>query len=163
MDNTKILEFWFPNDKFQKFWFSNKFDEYIKNEFNDMLIYSENNNNIPYTCEDLLCNIILLDQFTRNIYRGSNKMYKNDTKALQLANIFFKLKYDTNIKLSYLIFALMPFRHSENLEDQKFVVNKIKSFKIKNKDKLLYNKFLNASNKSYDIIFKYGKFVNRYN
>ena len=162
MDKSKILNFWFPDDNFQKFWFSSKYDKYIKNEFLDMLYLAENNLNIPDNPDDLLCNIILLDQFTRNIYRNSKKAYKNDTKAILLSKIFFKNNFDTNLKLNKLIFALMPFRHSENIEDQEFVINKIKSLNISDNDEKLFNKFLNASEKSYNTILKYGKFPNRY-
>ena len=72
-----LLNFWFPDNKFQKFWFSNKYDEFIKYNYEGLINYTKLN--ITYNNPDeLLSIIILFDQFTRNIYRGTNRMYENE-------------------------------------------------------------------------------------
>ena len=40
----KIIKFWFPNNQFQNFWFDNTKDEYIINNFKDILENECSNN-----------------------------------------------------------------------------------------------------------------------
>lgn len=157
----KVLNYWFPTPEYQKFWFSSTFDEDIKLKFSNILFNISNNNDIDIDSENLLISIIVLDQFTRNIYRNTPQAYQNDTKALQLAKIFFDKQYDINLPINKLVFALMPFRHSENIEDQEFVLNKIKELENIHSNNLIFNKFKKASIKSYDTIKQYGYFSNR--
>ena len=158
-----LLNFWFPDNKFQKFWFSNKYDEFIKYNYEGLINYTKLN--ITYNNPDeLLSIIILFDQFTRNIYRGTNRMYENDKIALDLANKFFNLNYDKNLQINKLVFALMPFRHSEDIKDQKFVFDKLNSINESNLNEdelIIYKKFINASTKSYEMILKNGNFIDR--
>lgn len=54
----------------------------------------------------------------------------------------------------------MPFRHSENLEDQKFVLDYLKDINI-DKSTQLYKKFERASLSSFQTIKKYNCFPDR--
>ena len=162
----EILDYWFPTLEFQKFWFSNNKDEEIKLKFGNILNDISKTEIIPNNVDDLLSYIIILDQFTRNIYRNTEKAYKNDKKALKLAEIFFKNEYDLDLTINKLIFALMPFRHSELIEHQKFVLNKIQLIKSNNNiktetDNIILQKFNRASLKSYNNILNYRKFPQR--
>ena len=162
-DFNDILKFWFPtvDNIFLKFWFNNSQDEYIINNFKGSLNYLENKITIIFDNEDdLLAKIIVLDQFSRNIYRGTQNIYKNDSKALELAKLYFKNNYYVNQPLNKIIFALMPFRHSENITHQKFVLDFIESYEC-DKESNLFLKFYNASKKSFDTINKYGYFPSR--
>ena len=162
----EILEYWFPTLEFQKFWFSDIKDEEIKLKYGNILDNISKTETIPNNVDDLLSSIIILDQFTRNIYRNTDKAYQNDIKALKLAEIFFKNKYDLDLTINKLIFALMPFRHSEKIEHQEFVLNKIKLIQSNNilkteSDNNILQKFNRASLKSYNNILKYSKFPHR--
>jgi len=161
MKYDEVLKYWFPNEEFNKFWFNKlkETDEYIRDNFNIYL--SEIMNEDPvifYNSDELLAKIIVLDQFTRNIYRGSSRAYQNDYKALDLAKKYFSLEYHVFNSINKIIFALMPFRHSENIEHQKFVLNILKTL---DNESNIYIKFYRASLKSYNIIKKYGKFPDR--
>ncbi len=162
-DYANILKFWFPSQEsiFLKFWFSSEYDEYITKNFKNNLIELENLKIIDYNnADDLLAQIIVLDQFSRNIYRGKKDIIKNDPKALSLAKKYFENNYFKNHKLNQIIFALMPFRHSEDLDNQSFVLD----FLNKNKeDNKLFIKFYNASIKSYNTIKEHGYFPSRKN
>jgi len=157
----KVLEFWFPNDEFNKFWFNKdeKIDNFIFNNFKNYLDNITQENTITYeNSDELLAKIITLDQFTRNIFRNSKKAYLNDSKALNLAKEFFKCNFNKNMNFNKIVFALMPFRHSENIKDQEFVIEYLNKNK---KDTELFNKFFKASIRSYNTIKKYGYFPNR--
>ena len=115
MELLDIINYWFPDDNYQEFWFDQSPDEYIKLNFYDLLNKEENGDfdNLNSN-QELLSRIILLDQFTRNIYRNTNKIYKNDLKALSLAKKIISNNLDFEYKLNHRIFILMPYRHTKN-------------------------------------------------
>jgi uncharacterized protein (DUF924 family) len=96
--------------------------------------------------------------------------YSNDRSARTICRSFLKARYDYKVPLHYKIFALMPLRHSEDLEDQLVVIDKIEEYENywKNNDielsieeNDLWTRFTRASEKSYKTIKKHGKFPNR--
>jgi uncharacterized protein (DUF924 family) len=140
-----ILDFWFPDDKYQKFWFNKSLDLYIKNNYTEILHYYEsteiNLNNIDDNY--ILRIIIILDQFSRNIYRNQN-FKKNDEKTLEIAKYFFDNRSWKDKPLHHLIFYLMPFRHSNKKDNYDFIfniLNQIDKSKLNNNHVVLYNKF----------------------
>ena len=75
----KVLDYWFstPND-YQKWFFSgSSLDNYIKIEFEPLLLEVLDNNKKynPKNTKEILAKIILLDQFSRHMYRNSDKAY----------------------------------------------------------------------------------------
>ena len=76
-------------------WFNKEkeFDNLIKNKFQKILEFCLENkiNNNDFTKEDYLSWIIVLDQFSRNIYRNQIKSFAGDEKALKLSKIAMKI------------------------------------------------------------------------
>ena len=68
--------------------------------------------------ESGLALIILLDQFTRNIFRGSHRAFSGDGRALKLARRGQSQGLFESLPLMLQVFALMPLEHSELLSDQ---------------------------------------------
>jgi len=140
-----ILNFWFPDDNFQQFWFDKSVDNVIKENFFDKLKYYENTE-INYQMlndKELLEVIIILDQFSRNIYRSEN-FRKNDDKALEIANYFFENREWKDKSIQHLVFYLMPFRHSNEEENLQFVydlLNQVDTNKLNEGQKKLFTKF----------------------
>jgi len=66
--------------------------------------------------------IILNDQFPRNLYRGSGKAFSHDHLALQYARQLVQSEGFEQLEPVEKTFSLMPFEHSENLQDQEFSV-----------------------------------------
>ncbi len=64
--------------------------------------------------EGRLAEIILIDQFSRNIYRDEPKAYTNDSMALALAQEAIRLGIQKNFSADYKQFLYMPFMHSES-------------------------------------------------
>jgi uncharacterized protein (DUF924 family) len=91
-----ILDYWFPKDGSADFdkWFmkSSEYDEEIKEKFGDLLKEAENGGGFGWLAskDSFVAYIILTDQFSRHIYRGSGDAFKNDVSTM----IFTKLGFD---------------------------------------------------------------------
>jgi len=70
------------------------------------------------TPEGALALVILLDQFPRNAFRNTSRMYDTDAMARKAADAAFAARYDRQIPLELRKFLLLPFAHSEELADQ---------------------------------------------
>lgn len=62
--------------------------------------------------------IVLLDQFSRNMFRGDAKMYDADPLALKIVHEGLQKGTDRTLKTIERFFFYMPLMHSELLEDQ---------------------------------------------
>ena len=96
INSIMILDFWFKECT-PKMWFKKdkEFDNLIKNRFQKILEFCLENkiNNDHFTKEDYLSWIIVLDQFSRNIYRNQIKSFAGDEKALKLSKIAIKKSF----------------------------------------------------------------------
>lgn len=60
---------------------------------------------------------LLLDQFPRNMFRGTARAFTTDGKALAVAKHALARQLDRVLTSVRRVFLYMPFEHSENLED----------------------------------------------
>lgn len=113
----QVLKFWFeevqPAQWFKK---DSEFDRLIAKRFGktharavrcELFAWRE-------TAEGRLAEIIVLDQFSRNMFRGSAKAFVNDQMALILAQEAVALKLDEQLASSKRGFIYLPFMHSES-------------------------------------------------
>jgi len=70
------------------------------------------------TPDGALALIILLDQFPRNAFRGTARMYATDASARRAANLALAAGYDRHFPPELRKFFVLPFAHSEELADQ---------------------------------------------
>jgi uncharacterized protein (DUF924 family) len=70
------------------------------------------------TPEGALALILLLDQFPRNAFRGTERMYATDASARNAASLALAAGYDREFPLELRKFFVLPFAHSEDLADQ---------------------------------------------
>lgn len=70
------------------------------------------------TAEGALALIILLDQYPRNSFRGTAHQFATDPLALMFARQAVAQGYHQNLAPEMKNFLLLPFEHSERLEDQ---------------------------------------------
>lgn len=70
------------------------------------------------TAEGALALMILLDQYPRNSFRGTARMFATDMKALTLAKQAIALDFDTVVDAELRRFFYLPFMHSEALAEQ---------------------------------------------
>jgi uncharacterized protein (DUF924 family) len=74
------------------------------------------------TAEGSLALCILLDQFPRNAFRGSARMFATDAKARDIARRSIDSGFDAQVEPDLRQFFHLPFMHSEDLADQDFGV-----------------------------------------
>lgn len=67
----------------------------------------------------LLATVIVLDQWSRNMFRGTAGMFAADELALQTALEGIALGYDARLPLDMKVFLYMPLMHSERVEVQR--------------------------------------------
>ena len=66
----------------------------------------------------MLAAIVVLDQFSRNMFRGTPRAYAADAQARQLAKAAIAQQLDLGLSATERQFLYLPFQHSENREDQ---------------------------------------------
>ncbi|WP_428245780.1 DUF924 family protein [Ferrovibrio sp.] len=72
--------------------------------------------------EGALALLLLLDQFPRNCFRGSPRMYASDAQARAAAARVIETGLDLRIEPELRLFIYLPFAHSEALADQDYSV-----------------------------------------
>ncbi|HTU66085.1 MAG TPA: DUF924 family protein [Steroidobacteraceae bacterium] len=70
------------------------------------------------TPEGALALVILLDQFPRNAFRGTARMYATDASGRKAASLALAAGYDRIFPVALRKFFVLPFAHSEDLADQ---------------------------------------------
>ncbi|MBP1852061.1 DUF924 family protein [Rhizobium halophytocola] len=73
--------------------------------------------------EGALALLILLDQFPRNMFRGSAHSYATDGLARQVARHALDKGFDQEVEAALRPFFYLPFEHSEDLADQEKCVD----------------------------------------
>jgi uncharacterized protein (DUF924 family) len=124
MTPTEILHFWFGADAVapRDFWFSKSesVDAEIRSRFGaaveEALVGSLDH--WTATPEGTLALILLLDQFTRNIFRDTPRAFAGDAAALGHARRLVQSGLDRRFDALQRWFVYLPFEHSERLEDQ---------------------------------------------
>ena len=120
MHAREVLDFWFQRDR--KTWFEKNpaFDEEIRQRFfsfyesgaaGKLKDWQEK----PTTC---LALVILLDQFPRNMFRGSATAFAADPTARDAARVILQNSWDRAMTPDERMFAYLAFEHSESLADQ---------------------------------------------
>jgi len=118
MEYKNILDFWFVEIGNKNWFKKNKsLDELIRDRFLSLYqaaianeLYAWRNN-----AKGCLSEIIILDQFSRNLFRDSARAFVNDPLALCLAQQAVALRYDQELSLIEKSFLYMPYMHSESL------------------------------------------------
>lgn len=113
----KVLDFWFQ-ELSQDDWFSGtiEIDQLIKGRF--LALYREAVAGELWrwreTPEGSLAEVIVLDQFSRNIYRGTPGAFATDPQALVLAQVAVARGFDQKLPTEQRRFLYMPYMHSES-------------------------------------------------
>ncbi len=114
----EVIKFWFEEIHQSKWWIKDEeFDQEIKARFlklHEKAIRSQLAEWRDYP-EGRLAEIIVLDQFSRNIYRDTPQAFASDEMALKLAQEAVILNVDEQLPLLKRTFIYMPFMHSESL------------------------------------------------
>ena len=115
-----ILDFWFvktPSEK--RFKKDPKFDNLIKEKFlkDYELAITNKLDDWQESKEGCLALIVLIDQFSRNLFRENKKAFEFDFKAREILNKIIEKNYLEKMNNSEKFFSLLPFIHSEDIND----------------------------------------------
>jgi uncharacterized protein (DUF924 family) len=116
--HTDILNFWFEEIPQKSWWIKDDaLDQAIKERFAELHYRAANGELYRWREQPLgrLAEIIILDQFSRNLYRGQPESFASDSMALVLAQEAIDLGIDKQFSVEQKIFVYLPYMHSESL------------------------------------------------
>jgi len=119
---SEVLEFWFKELEPSQWWVKDSaLDELISQRFIDLHASANRCELFEWrkTAEGRLAEIIVLDQFSRNIFRGQAASFASDPLALALAQEAIALGADQAVSAVERSFLYLPFMHSESAEIHK--------------------------------------------
>jgi uncharacterized protein (DUF924 family) len=114
----EIIDFWFTELKPKQWWQKDTaFDLMIQTRFGELLDQAKANELFQWREAALgsLAEVIVLDQFSRNIYREKPESFASDSLALALAQFAISKGFDRDLPDVQRIFLYMPFMHSESV------------------------------------------------
>jgi uncharacterized protein (DUF924 family) len=120
-----VLDFWFgddPNALQNDRWFRGQdtMDVLMETKFGPTLDIALTGllDSWAGTAEGALALVIVLDQFSRNIHRGTPRAFAGDTKARAIADAAIRAFKDRDLTPVQRVFLYLPFEHSEDMEHQ---------------------------------------------
>lgn len=172
---SEVLKFWFgeldeegrTGPGVSKRWFQKNpdFDRQIQEEFLQTYETIANGGLKEWieTPKGRLAYIIVVDQFSRNMFRDSPKMYAADELALEVARAGVEAGEDKELAFAERPFLYMPFMHSEDLGDQQKCVDLFKEFgdelEGEKKEQIAGN--LKYAIQHLEIVERFGRFPHR--
>lgn len=121
IDAEKVLSFWIDEVGQDRWYVSDKdLDDEIRERFLPMWQAAVDGSYglwLTYP-SGTLAYLILLDQFPRNMFRGSERAFESDQLALAATKAAIDRKWDLKIDEPARQFFYLPLMHSENLCDQ---------------------------------------------
>lgn len=117
MTYQQIIEFWFKETEPRKRFIKDiAFDQLIKERFFATHQQASNCELSDWrtTIEGRLAEIIVLDQFSRNLFRDNPQAFATDPLALALAQEAIATNQHLQLSLEQRAFLYMPFMHSES-------------------------------------------------
>ena len=186
-----IIEYWFGEDERDViegrngFWFGggeadsevgsevgSEIDRQIKDQFFALVVDAKQQKLDDWdswvnTAKGSLAVILLLDQFTRNIYRGSAEAFTSDSLVRSICLNGLRQGFDQQLSSSEKIFYYLPLEHSELIADQKTCVELFKQLaesadtKHNGQYSELFASYIDYAVIHYEIIKSYGRFPHR--
>ncbi|HWB77215.1 MAG TPA: DUF924 family protein [Nannocystaceae bacterium] len=163
----ELLDYWFgPKGgpewgKLRKLWFGGgpAVDEECRTRFGDLHVQADAGDLEGWrdTPEDCLALVILLDQFSRNLHRGTWKAFASDAKALALARHAIEKGWDQQFEPVQRWFLYLPFEHAEDLRAQHRALELFSALPDDDNRKIA----VDYAQKHLDVIAKFGRFPHR--
>ncbi|MCX7120594.1 MAG: DUF924 domain-containing protein [Gammaproteobacteria bacterium] len=170
-----VLKFWFgqveqtivPTEHRARIWFGedDAIDQEIKAKFSKQVeaAYAGQLDEWIKTPRGQLALIIVLDQFARHIYRGSDQAFAQDERALSICLNGMKQESDHALSLIERVFYYFPLLHSEKVVDQQ---RSVKAYRTLvnlafSETRVIFDSFLKFANHHYAVIQQFGRFPQR--
>ena len=160
---TEVLRFWFgvPPGKARPEWFRKDaaFDADIRTRFGALHEAASRRGLDAWRAVPLsmLALVVVLDQFSRNLYRGDARAFAQDAHALECAREALARGDDRALLPVQRQFLYLPLEHSEDLADQERCVELMRSLEAYEPTRGLTEWAL----KHRDIVARFGRFPHR--
>ena len=105
-----------------------------------------------------LARLIVLDQFTRNVYRGTPRAFAGDAQALALAVALTQAAQDQLLPPMLRAFAYLPFEHAEDLAMQ---ARAVELFQLLSQAQPGFEGMLDYAERHQEVIARFGRFPHR--
>lgn len=152
----EVLRFWFTELSRQQ-WFAGgvQLDDQVCSRFLDVyrMVAGTPEDVLLADAKTALAGVIVLDQFSRNMFRGTPRAFANDAKALAIAEKAIAKGFAGALSGDELLFLYLPFEHQENVDAQARSVELISA--LGDPD---LTKYAQAHK---DIIDRFGRFPHR--
>jgi uncharacterized protein (DUF924 family) len=166
MDRVEqILKFWFGDDLHpghQRHWFAQDagFDRACRTAF--MADYESaaagNLEEWKSAPSSILALILLLDQFPRNMFRGTPRAFATDPMARAAAKHAIAHGLDRAVAPACRPFNYLPFEHSENLDDQ---YESVRLFHRLAEEHPALADYVPYADGHFETIYRFGRFPHR--
>jgi uncharacterized protein (DUF924 family) len=118
-DARDVLDFWFGDGlQSRPEWFRKDpaFDAQIRDRFGSLIDPALRGELTAWMQQpaSALAHIVLLDQFTRNVFRDTPRAFAGDTLALQAAQDMVARGFDRRLTPRQRSFVYLPFEHAED-------------------------------------------------
>ena len=156
LEKEDILNFWFyeclPEQWFKK---NSEFDAMLESRFATTVedVFARRLDNWEETEAGCLALILVLDQFTRNIFRDTPRAFSGDERALELSQKCYENGYLANPNIHWRQFMLMPMMHSEEIAVQDASLTLFKEYTAQTD--------YDYAVRHRDIIARFGRFPHR--
>ncbi|MGH6892909.1 MAG: DUF924 family protein, partial [Dongiaceae bacterium] len=155
----EILQFWL-SERARPLWFEKNaaFDEEIRERFEPLVHEAQLGALDAWRSspDGWLALLILLDQFSRNLYRGTAKAFLGDSSAREIAAEAIARGFDRRFPFPDRVFFYLPFEHCETLANQDryiaLLTDCVREFGTEAED------YLRGGHKHRDIIKRFGRF-----
>jgi len=153
-DVRAVVDFWRQAGRENWFTKNTAFDDEYRSRFNVLHEEAAAGRLAHWmaTPEGALGLLLLLDQFPRNCFRGTPRMYATDDLARLMARQALEGGLDLAAEEGLRVFFYLPFSHSENIEDQTVAVEK---------NRPLVGDYLKHAVGHRDIVERFGRFPHR--
>jgi uncharacterized protein (DUF924 family) len=161
-DFAEVLDFWFgaPNSRERgrprKLWFqkSEPFDAEVRRRFLTTWERAARGECERWQATPLasLALIVMLDQFPRNMFRGTARAFASDALALPAARETIARGFDRVLSPVDRSFAYLPFAHAEDLAAQR---RSLALFHASDRENV------ESARRHYEIIARFGRFPHR--
>jgi uncharacterized protein (DUF924 family) len=115
--HESVLQFWFQEITPAQWWkVDPELDQLIRSRFSALHVQASQSELYPWRKSPAgrLAEIIVLDQFSRNMFRGSKLAFATDPLALALAQEAVATGDDLKLPMEQRVFVYMPYMHSES-------------------------------------------------
>jgi uncharacterized protein (DUF924 family) len=170
-----VLAFWFepvPTNEAEvqerrKLWFlgSPEIDRTIRERFGTLVEQAHAGDLDPWSATDrgALALVILIDQFSRNVHRGTARAFAADARALGVARELVDTGRFARFSLPEKLFVWAPFLHAEDLDAQrrgvKLAVAAALTAAAPWKDMMALS--VDVARKHLDVVARFGRFPHR--